>query len=574
MAGLALICALALLLPGLGAVPLDDPGEGQHAEIAREVGATGSAATLRLNGVRYFDKPPLLYWLTAASFRVAGPTEWAARLVPAAGAALAVAGTAVLGVRLLGAGAGLAAGGALLGSALFAAFGRYLRPETLFVAAIQWGMTGLLLGRARDGTGAARWQFVGCAALGLAALAKDPLGLFGPLAAVALALALSRQARPLAGWMPWWGLALLGVIGLGWYAAAALANPGFLWYTVVDNHLLNALRLRQFPDEDVPLGTLEFLAVAAFGCFPFALGAALAAGDLIRHRAWRDPEETPWVALAIWTAGVLAAGLLVPFRLPHYALPAYPAMALLAARAWLDRRDRPRGIVAAHLAVFAALALLAAVAAASDGLRFTGLVFSATDVYTRKEAARAEMGALPPWALLRPLVEAAAVVFGATAAALGVALWRGGARLGLAAVLVGMLALTPLVESALAFVAGGRAVAAIAARVRQEMRPGDRLVHEGPIENSGALEFYSGRRPALLDGRRSVLGFGATLPESADTFWDRERFTRAWFSGGRVLLVTPRAPDRSAVAALPAARVRLLLEHNGRRLYDNGPPAR
>src|SRR5262249_59712727 len=82
---LALLGALALLLPGLGTAPLDDPGEGQHAEIAREVGSTGSAATLRLNGVRYFDKPPLLYWLTAGSFRIAGPTEWAARLAPVAG---------------------------------------------------------------------------------------------------------------------------------------------------------------------------------------------------------------------------------------------------------------------------------------------------------------------------------------------------------------------------------------------------------------------------------------------------------------------------------------------------------
>ena len=48
--------------------------------------------------------------------------------------------------------------------------------------------------------------------------------------------------------------------------------------------------------------------------------------------------------------------------------------------------------------------------------------------------------------------------------------------------------------------------------LRREMAPGDLLVHEGPIENSGALELYSGRRPVLLDARRSVLGIGATYP--------------------------------------------------------------
>ncbi len=135
MVGLAAV----LLAPGLGRAPLDDPGEGQHAEIAREM-LGGSRITPRLNGVRYFDKPPLLYWLTAASFHQWGLTEGAARLAPLLGALLAVAGTTLLGVRLLGLGGGLLAGAALLSCALFAAFARYLRPETLFVAAIQWGL--------------------------------------------------------------------------------------------------------------------------------------------------------------------------------------------------------------------------------------------------------------------------------------------------------------------------------------------------------------------------------------------------------------------------------------------------
>ena len=140
--------ALVLLLPGLGAAPFDDPGEGQHAEIAREIRASGDWLTLRLNGVRYLDKPPLLYWLAAGAFALFGDGEWAARLVPLGGAVLAAAATALLGARLLGPWAGLGAAGALLSSALFVVFGRYVRPETLFVAAIQWGLAGLLLGLA------------------------------------------------------------------------------------------------------------------------------------------------------------------------------------------------------------------------------------------------------------------------------------------------------------------------------------------------------------------------------------------------------------------------------------------
>src|SRR5205823_738807 len=246
----AVLVALVLVLPGLGGAPLDDPGEGQHAEIAREISADGGWVTLRLNGVRYFDKPPLLYWLTAASFRLFGPSEWAARLAPLLGAVLAAAGTAVLGARLLGLRGGVIAAGALLSSALFVAFGRYVRPETLFVAAIQWGFTGLLLGL-RDAPASARrrpsaWPLVGAAAL---------------------------------------GVALLVTLGFGWYLVAALRDAGFLWYTVVDNHLLNALGLRHFPDEDVPLSTLEFLAVSGLGAFPWIIPAVLAMGSLARRRA-------------------------------------------------------------------------------------------------------------------------------------------------------------------------------------------------------------------------------------------------------------------------------------------------
>ena len=79
VAALAAFLALSLLLPGLGRAPFDDPGEGQHAEIAREAWASGDLLDLRLNGVRYFDKPPLLYWLIALDFRGWGPSEWAAR---------------------------------------------------------------------------------------------------------------------------------------------------------------------------------------------------------------------------------------------------------------------------------------------------------------------------------------------------------------------------------------------------------------------------------------------------------------------------------------------------------------
>jgi 4-amino-4-deoxy-L-arabinose transferase-like glycosyltransferase len=578
-----LVVALAavLLAPGLGRAPFDDPGEGQHAEIAREL-LGGSWLTLRLNGVRYFDKPPLLYWLTAVSFQLFGLTESAARLAPLLGALLAVGATAVLGVRLLGISGGVLAGLALLSCSLFVAFGRYVRPESLFVAAIAWGFAGLLvcMRGSRDGPRAppvtdtrsgAVWPVVGCAALGVAALVKDPLGLLGPLGAIAIAGALAGRVRPLRAWLPPVGVALMIVIGLGWYAVAAVTEPAFLWYTVVDNHVLNVARMRQFPDEDVPLSAFEFMAAAGFGAFPWILAALVAAGALVRARAWRDPAELPWVALAVWAVGVLAFFTVSPFKLPHYGLPAYPAVALLAARAWRDATPRPRRLIAAHLVLFALAGAGCAWAAAGDGRTFTEAVFGVSDVYSRKEAALGQASPYPAWSSLYPLVAWAAVVLLAGAAVLAVAAVRRSARVGAWTVAAVMVLLVPTVATGLAVTSSARAVAGMAAEIRARLGPGDLLVLEGPIENAGAVEFYSGHRPVLLDATRSVLGIGATFADAAGTFWNAPRFAEAWASSRPPYLLTTREPAQSVVAALPPGSVRLLFAHNGRWLYGRAP---
>jgi Dolichyl-phosphate-mannose-protein mannosyltransferase len=563
--------AALLLLPGLGDAPFDDPGEGQHGEIAREMATSGDWLVPRLNGVRYLDKPPLLYWLDAAAFSALGVSPWTARLAPLVGTLMAAAGTALLGARLLGPGGGFFAAGALLSCALFMSFGRYVRPETLFVAGIQWGFAGLLLGLSESEPRPSRaWPVLGCAALGVASFAKDLLGLVGPLAAVGLALGLRGAARPLRRWLPPAGVILLIVIGGGWYAVA-LRQPGFAWYTVVDNHLLNAVRLRRFPDEDVPLSALEFLGVSALGAFPWILASAVAIGALVRRRAWRRREETPWTALALWAMGVVAVFVLVPFRLPHYALPAYPALALLAARGWQQRP--PRAMITAHALLFAFLAVACAAAAGSDGRALMQTVLSTADVYTRKEIALGQAELLPPWAAFEPLFARAALALGAGSLALVLALrprWRG---LGRWVVLATMLAVMPAVPAAVSALASSRAVRGMADEVARRLGPDDLLVHEGPIENSGALELYSRRRPILLEATRSVLGFGATLPESRETFWDAERFRREWCGGRRILLVTPRSPDVSIVSHLPAGSVTLLSAQNGRRLYENARSA-
>ena len=561
-----MVVATPLLFARLGATPFDDPGEGMHAEIARELAVSRDPLALTLNGVRYVDKPPLLYILIAGLSSLVGRTEAAARAVSALAAIVAVGATAWLGARLLGLRGGVVAGVALLTSIGFFAYGRYVRPETLFVAALAGGFALCLVG-IRDGRRGL--CTAGLAIFGVAALAKDPLGALLPPLAIGVALVLAGRARPISAWLPWTGVAACLVIGFGWWIGAELRTPGFGWYTTIDNHLLNVARARQFADEDIPLSALEFLAVAIGSALPWMIAAGVAVWSLAHRRAWRDPDEIGWVALAIWVLGVIGITALSPFRLPHYGLPASFGVALLAARGW--ERHGGRGLIAAHLVLFAAAAVGCAVTWMGDGSVLTS-VMDVTDVATMKSAAAGLPLPVPPWAEFRPVFWVAALTFAlctlALAAVLALARSADARRsFAVLAVAVTMVATMPGVARSLGVVAKNRAVRDLAQRVARLAGPEDVLAHEGPIENSGALEWYSGRRPVIIDGRRSVLAFGAERPESRNLFWDADRLRAAWTSGRRVWVVSVRSPAHSVVASLPGAR--LLGAAGGRTLWVN-----
>jgi len=80
--GLAVFLAL-VWLGMLAARPLFNPDEGRYAEIPREMLSGGDWVIPHLNGLAYIEKPPLQFWATALSYRLLGPSEFAARLYTA-----------------------------------------------------------------------------------------------------------------------------------------------------------------------------------------------------------------------------------------------------------------------------------------------------------------------------------------------------------------------------------------------------------------------------------------------------------------------------------------------------------
>src|SRR5579859_4468897 len=106
---IAVVAALIYFV-ALGTPALWEPDEGRYAEIAREMVISGDYVTPRDDWVRYLEKPPLVYWMTAAAIRLLGRNETAARLPIAIASIAQIAIVQVLAETMFGplAGAGAA----------------------------------------------------------------------------------------------------------------------------------------------------------------------------------------------------------------------------------------------------------------------------------------------------------------------------------------------------------------------------------------------------------------------------------------------------------------------------------
>ena len=556
-----------MYLLGLGTAPFLDPPEGFHAAIAQGLRASGDWTTLRLDGVRYFDKPPLLYWLLGLSFGMFGPTEAAARVWPAL-AAIGTAGvTGWIGTMLGGARVGLLA--ALLTAANIGMFvlGREVKPDLLFIFFIVLAFAGFVVAY----RGGGRWGLaLAYASLGVAALAKDFLGAVAPLGVVVAFLWITRE-RPYAAWAPWWGVLALIAIALPWYAAVELHSRGFLWYTVVDNHVLNFARQRVFPDEDVPLGSLQFLGVTLAAFLPWVLAAPWAIARALRP-PWPNAEARLWGLLALWVVLVLGFFTLSPFKLPHYGVPAFPALALLLARVWDESIEAlpgslpPRTLLAPITVLFALVA--AGLVLGSQGhLSMPAGALESVDVSARNLAARGQVAAASPRPVYAPVMLKSGLVFAVAAVAMAVATARRLPAAGIGVALAAMIAFLPMAAEGMAIFARSRSARPIVAELSRRLGPADVVVHEGPLEGSASLLLTVPRRVHIVDGLHSNLAFGATFPDARDVFWTPSRLREAWMAPGRVFLVSTVEPSRSLARTLqPAHR---LAEGGGRWLYVN-----
>jgi len=327
LAAVALFAAL-LYLPALGRPPLWEPDEGRYAEIAREMALSGDYVTPRDNWVRYFEKPPLTYWLMAASIKVMGPTELAVRL-PAAGFSIGqVVVTAALGEAMFDSVTGLLAAVALALSPIFFGFARFATLDPALSFFVTAGMAAFFMAsRAPDfRLGRGRWwMLLSAGMLALGALAKGPiaLALGGSIAAIHLVgQGRSGEIRRL----PWVSCAsLYFVTAAPWFVLAAWRNPGFVRFFFVHEHLHRYLAAIEHV-----WGAYFPATVALAGTWPWIYFAPLA------FIGWRHEEPAEGRDalgfLVTWCVVVIVIFSIPRAKLGSYVLPAIPPLAILGGR--------------------------------------------------------------------------------------------------------------------------------------------------------------------------------------------------------------------------------------------------
>jgi len=343
---------LALMLVGLGRLPLLDPDEGRYARTAQEMGERGDLVVPHFEGVPRLQKPVLFYWLEMASFAIFGQNAWAARLP----SALAALGT-LLWVHAfarprLGDRAALAACAILATTPLFFAFARTASTDmtlTFFV----FGATVSLYAGIVEPSRPVRHLVVAGLCLGLGVLTKGPVAMIFPAFAIpAAALARKRAPITIAGratavaWImiavvaPWLALLLRRV---------EFADILEIWRRETVERVAQGLDHPESPAYYFLTFPATFFPWTAL--LPFAL---VATARRLRTGAGLAPF------LLAWFCGAFAFFSLGSGKLDAYLLPIAPAAALLIARAASDEGLLPSmGRWGARiLAVVGALALL------------------------------------------------------------------------------------------------------------------------------------------------------------------------------------------------------------------------
>ena len=339
----------------LGARALWSPDEGRYSEIPREMVVSGDYVTPRLNGIKYFEKPPFFYWLQSASIKLFGLSEWSLRLWPAVFALLGCLAVYIAGRELFGRRTGLISSVVLATSGLYYAMGHIIDLDMAVSVLLSCALLAFLLGT-KEPPGYKRrlamWSFFVFSAF--ATLTKGLIGIVIPGLVIGTWILLLGERGVLKTMYLPSGLALFLLIAAPWHILVSRANPEFFNFYFIHEHF------QRYMYRDGAFNQpWAFIPVLLIGLIPWSV-FFVQAMQYNLSLSWRRYEHKETIFLVLWTSLVFLFFSVSSSKVITYILPMFPALAILIGRyfaaAW-DRRDLP-GVQSGYWVLLATVFLL------------------------------------------------------------------------------------------------------------------------------------------------------------------------------------------------------------------------
>ncbi|MEO6724203.1 MAG: glycosyltransferase family 39 protein, partial [Blastocatellia bacterium] len=338
IASLLAFTAIIFLATSFRPSLLDD-ADAAHAEAAREMIERNDWVTLHINGVRYLEKAPLIYWATAVSYRLFGFNAFAVRFPMVIGILLLALTAYCFGRWAYSEKAGLYAATILASCVGMFLFTRVMIPEVLLTLWFTLAHYCFLRGFFGEGK-QKRWYYGLYAAIALAVLTKGLIGIAFVAGPIGLFLLLTRSLfTEIKHLRLVTGTLLFLLIAAPWHLLAGFRNERFFWFYFINEHVYRFLGKRE-PKDYSKVPFVFYWLMHLIWLFPWSIGLPLLGSQ--RPGIDRGADRRRLINLCVW----LWAGLILIFfnlstSQEYYTFPAYAPLALLLGAAFSSVEERP-----------------------------------------------------------------------------------------------------------------------------------------------------------------------------------------------------------------------------------------